>query len=178
MTLAEIKTWNDYNDWANDRLCSMLKTAFGEETDLRGHPNAAVRAIQETAVHMIAAQATWRTRIQGSNPKEPLEAAEYPTPLAIRFAFGAERARFGAWLAGLESDAALRREISYVNSQGTPYCEPLEEILQHLVFHAMYHRGQITARLIDTGHENAVLFIDFIVYCREFASSLPDAPAA
>ena len=178
MTLAEIRMWNEYNEWANDRLCFMLKTAFGEETDLRRHPDAAIRAIQEAAVHIIGAQATWRTRIQGANPKEALNAADYPTPLAIRFAFGAERARFGAWLADLEQDADLQTEISYVNSQGTTYREPLEQILQHLIFHAMYHRGQITARLIDSGHESAVIFTDFIVFCRERSAPVPASPAS
>ena len=167
MTLAEMIIWNDYNDWANNRLCSMLKTAFGEETDLRGHPDPAMRVIQESAAHIIQAQATWRSRLQGANLKGPLDAADYPTPLAIRFAFGAERARFQGWLATLKQDADLQKEVSYTNSQGASYHEPLAQILQHLVFHAMYHRGQITARLIDSGHEDAVLFTDLIVFYRE-----------
>ena len=178
MILAEIRAWNDYNDWANDRLCSMLTTAFGEETDLRGHPDAAVRAMWETTVHMVAAQETWRSRIQGANGKEPLDGAACLTALAIRHAFETEQAQFRAWLAALENDADLRREISYVNSQGTPYREPLEQILQHLVFHAMYHRGQITARLIDSGHENALIYTDFIVFCRDFSSPFQNPPVS
>lgn len=170
MTLTEIKTLTDYNDWANDRLCAMLKAAFGEETDLRESQNAAVRAIQETAVHIIRAQAIWRGRIEGYAPKPALEAADYLTPLAIRFAFGAERARFRAWLDTLENEGDLQREIAYATSDGTPYRQPLEQILQHLLTHAMYHRGQITARLIDAGHECALLSTDLIAYYRDFTS--------
>ena len=167
MTMAEFRGWFDYDDWANDRLCRMLKAAFGEETDLREHPNATVRAIQETAAHIFAAQAVWRARLQGQSPKAFLDAAEYPMPLAIRFAFGAERARFRGWLNTLESDASLNAEIAYATMQGVEHAQPVREILQHLLFHGMYHRGQITARLIDLGLENALLSTDLIVFQRE-----------
>ena len=177
MTLTEIKTLNDYNDWANERLCAMLRAAFGEETDLRESQNATVRAIQETAVHLIGAQAIWRARITGHAPTKPaLDAAEYPTPLTIRFAFGAERARFRAWLDTLENDADLEREIAYVMFDGTPCRQPLAQILQHLLTHAMYHRGQITARLIDAGHEKVLVSTDLIAYYRDFASDSSNPP--
>ncbi len=167
MTLTEIVNWNDYNDWANNRLCSMLKAAFGEEADLRGHSDSSVRAIQEIAVHSIAAQAIWRGRITGQSSKPPLDAADYPMPLAIRFALGAERARFRAWLSSLANDADLQTEISYTNLQGMSCRQPLADILQHLFFHTMYHRGQMAALLINTGHEAALLPTDWIVYRRD-----------
>ena len=131
--------------------------------------DARVRAIQETAVHIFAAQAVWRTRLEGVSPTTFLDPGEYPTPLALRFAFGAERARFSACLETVVDDSALERVVAYQTMNGDPFSQPVGEILQHVLLHSMYHRGQITARLIDLGHESALLPTDLIVYQREGA---------
>ena len=48
---------------------------------------------------------------------------------------------------------------------GTPYAEPLVQLLQHLVNHSTYHRGQVTTMLRQTGGEAASL--DMLYFFRE-----------
>ena len=163
----DFETAYHYDDWANDRLIHMLYTAFGEETDLTQTRDARTSAIQQTVAHLVGAQAVWRQRCEGHSPKALLDASEYPTPLALRMAVGAERARFQGFLASLASDAAFARPISYTTTQGDPYTQSLCEILQHVLAHSQYHRGQVTARLLDLGHASALLSTDLITFQRE-----------
>lgn len=167
MTRDEFRRLYEYNDWANDRLTAMLTQIFGEETDLRATEEPRVRALQETTVHIIAAQAIWRSRWEGMSPTSRLDPAEYPTPLSLRMAFGAERARFWRFFDQIESDATLALPISYTTMDGKPYADSLQEMMQHVINHSTYHRGQVTARLLDLGHNEAVVWTDLIVFLRD-----------
>ncbi len=167
MTRNDFRTLYIFNDWANERLCKMLYDAFGEETNLRDAAEERTRALQEAAVHIIASQAVWRTRWQGTSPTSLLDPEEYPTPLSIRMAFGAERARFWGYFATLESDTALEQVIAFKNTAGQPYEEALCHMMQHVITHGCYHRGQITGRLLDMGFEEQVISTDLITFYRE-----------
>jgi uncharacterized damage-inducible protein DinB len=167
MTRNEFRTLYTFNDWANDRLCKMLYDAFGEERNLRDAAEERVRSLQEAAVHIIASQAIWRSRWQGTSPTSFLPPEEYPTPLSIRMAFGAERARFWGYFAALESDEALGQVIAYTNLAGEPFEEPLWHMMQHVITHGCYHRGQITGRLLDMGFEEQIVSTDLIGFYRE-----------
>ena len=48
---------------------------------------------------------------------------------------------------------------------GTPYAEPLVQLLQHLVNHGTYHRGQVTTLLRQAGAETTSL--DMLFFFRE-----------
>ena len=48
---------------------------------------------------------------------------------------------------------------------GTPYAEPLVQLMQHLVNHSTYHRGQVTTMLRQIGGEAASL--DMLYFFRE-----------
>jgi uncharacterized damage-inducible protein DinB len=157
----------EYDDWANDRLLAMLYQAFGEEADLRHAEDARVREIQAVTTHIVAALAIWRTRWEGHSPTAMLDPEEYSTPLALRMAFGAERARFWGFFATLEDEEALNRVVHFTRTTGEPYQFPLWQMMQHVLTHSAYHRGQVTARLLDLGHESALQFTDLIVYYRE-----------
>ena len=45
----------------------------------------------------------------------------------------------------------LGEVISYVNLKGDTFAYPLRRMLQHVVNHATYHRGQITTLLRQLG---------------------------
>ena len=70
-------------------------------------------------------------------------------------------------LARLASDDDLNRVVSFKTLDGAPYDTPLYEIMQHVITHGAYHRGQITGRLLDKGHEDAIVSTDLIGFYRE-----------
>lgn len=166
MTLNDFRTLYEHNDWANDRLLAMLTRAFGEETDLRAADDARVRTIQETTTHIVAAQAVWRRRWEGEVPKTMLDPAEYPTPLALRMAFGAERARFWRFFEEMTEDD-VARVIHTASTTGEPRILPLGQMMHHVATHSVYHRGQVTGLLLSLGHEDAVVSTDILGFYLE-----------
>ena len=168
MNRTDLRTLSLHNDWANDCLVQMLTHAFGEETDLRQSGDPTLLTIQETAVHMIAAAATWRSRWEGVALKAALDPADYSTPLALRMAFGAERARFWGFFETLATDAVLDEIIHCTSRQGVPFDLPLTQMMQHVVLHSAYHRGQITALLHQLGHTTHP-DTDFVLFALEQA---------
>ena len=49
------------------------------------------------------------------------------------------------------TENSLKTPITYVNTQGETFTYPLWQILQHVVNHSSYHRGQITTMLRQLG---------------------------
>ena len=52
-----------------------------------------------------------------------------------------------------------------MNSKGEPYTSSVEDILTHVVFHGAYHRGQIAAKMRESGLEPA--YTDYIHAIRQ-----------
>lgn len=163
----EIGKLFEYNDWANDRLIEMLEKAFGKETDLYHAEDPRVRAIQETAAHILAAQIIWLRRWQGDSPTALSDPANWPTPKALKRAFEEERAHFWRYFNALVRDAQMTSIIPYKNTRGESHARPLWQMMQHIVFHSAYHRGQVTARLMDLGYEESIVYTDLILFYSE-----------
>jgi uncharacterized damage-inducible protein DinB len=159
--LQDIRNLFEYNDWANEVLFEMLIASFGADTDLRAAPAPMVRDIQEAATHIVAALCIWRTRWQGTSPTAMLDPALFPTPRALHAAFGSERVAFWTFFDGLESDDCLALMVAYNNTRGDASSLPLVAMMQHVVNHSTYHRGQITARLIALGFDDVIQSTDF-----------------
>ena len=69
-----------------------------------------------------------------------------------------EQAEF---VAGL-SEESLGTVIEYVNTRGESFAYPLWQMLQHVVNHSTYHRGQITMMLRQLGATPVAT--DFLVF--------------
>ena len=59
----------------------------------------------------------------------------------------------------------FQKKISYKNSRGIDYIASIEDILTHVAFHGMYHRGQIMLLMRNAGHD--VTATDYAMYMRE-----------
>jgi uncharacterized damage-inducible protein DinB len=51
---------------------------------------------------------------------------------------------------------------SYINTKGEEWKYPLEQMMQHVVNHSSYHRGQVTTMLRQLGVE--AVPTDFLVF--------------
>ena len=60
------------------------------------------------------------------------------------------------------TDESLQSVIAYTNTKGERWQYPLWQIMQHVVNHSSYHRGQVTAMLRQLGA--AVVMTDLLVY--------------
>ncbi len=60
------------------------------------------------------------------------------------------------------TDASLETVIAYVNTKGETWRYSLGQMLQHVVNHSCYHRGQVTTRLRQLGAKPAAT--DFLLF--------------
>jgi uncharacterized damage-inducible protein DinB len=60
------------------------------------------------------------------------------------------------------ADESLDKMITYINLKGETWTYPLWQMLQHLVNHSTYHRGQVTTMLRQLGAEPAAT--DFLLF--------------
>jgi uncharacterized damage-inducible protein DinB len=156
MTLAEIRRLVAYDRVANDLTLASLSAS--------SPPRA-----QAVMAHIIGAERLWLARI----------AAE-PSPLPVWPSLDLEGARReltaldGPWtdlFASLDAKG-LEREVSYTNSKGQPFVNRVDDILQHVMFHSTYHRGQIAAAVRASGGSPA--YTDYIQIVR--SGLIPPTP--
>jgi uncharacterized damage-inducible protein DinB len=63
------------------------------------------------------------------------------------------------------SEDALHAPLQFSDMAGAPYAEPLVQLMQHLVNHGTYHRGQVTTMLRQLGTKAVAL--DLLYFFRE-----------
>jgi uncharacterized damage-inducible protein DinB len=135
-----------YNDWANREVCHRFKEI--------GEPPR--RAVQLLA-HILAAEWLWMVRLGYSQVTMPV----WPELRLGRCEQEMEDLKAG-WRRFFEAltDRELYNQVHYVNTQGQEHDSSLVDILQHVILHGVYHRGQIAAELRAAGHEPP--YTDFI----------------
>jgi uncharacterized damage-inducible protein DinB len=181
MNVTDIQTLYAYNRWANERLFSALEKLndrqFGVEV------RSSFPSIRETVFHILFAEWLWLKRWQGTSPRSTLvdpdaspatwgtltpggmpamdELATLEGLKAFADSIEEERREF---LSGLNEDV-LHAPLQFSDMAGTPYSEPLVHLMQHLVNHGTYHRGQVTTMLRQVGGEAASL--DMLYFFRD-----------
>jgi uncharacterized damage-inducible protein DinB len=153
-----------YNRWANARLVAAAATLSPELL----HRDLAVshRSIFGTLQHILWAEWRWLGRGQLRAPagRDPLECRDF---VALRERWTELEAEQLEYLQRL-SAGDLDRPISYDNPPGTRWTYQLRHMLQHLVNHSTYHRGQVAAMLRQL--DAAPPATDFLVYLDERAA--------
>lgn len=179
MDLSDIHRLYAYNLWANTRLFSALAKVSAEQfsTPIQ----SSFGSLRDTTFHIFAAEWIWLKRWTGKSPRaaDPNYSAaskHFTTPVGLpaaeqlatvadlqRFADSIEQER-QEFIAGLD-EATLHANLRFTDMAGTAYSEPLVDLLQHVVNHGTYHRGQATTLLRQLGAETVSL--DMLYFFRE-----------
>ena len=149
MTTHELKELLDYHYWARDRILAALDPLTSEQY-ARDRGNS-FRSIRDTATHVYAAEWVWYQRWQGESPKALIKADIFPDVPALREAWVELEAKMRAFLDVMGHRDALDQVIPYTLFSGDRGESPFWQMLQHVVNHASYHRGQITTMLRQIG---------------------------
>lgn len=159
MDLERVRALYDFNRWANGRMLGTAEKLSPEQLtkDLKN----SFPSVRDTLVHIMAAEWIWLERWRGNSPKTLLDVSEFPTVSTIRTRWSEIERQQEEFIAGLTEDS-LKRVVSYINLKGDPYEYPLWQMLQHLVNHSTYHRGQVTTMLRQLGTQ--AVATDFLVY--------------
>jgi uncharacterized damage-inducible protein DinB len=181
MNISDIQTLYAYNRWANERMFSALEKL--SEAQFTAPVQSSFPSIRETVFHILGAEWLWLQRWKGFSPRATISdvnvtprtlshlipvnvanAEELTTVMSLRsFADAIERERHD-FLSTL-TDGGVQAPLQFSDMGATPYAEPLVQLLQHLVNHGTYHRGQVTTLLRHAGAET--LSLDMLFFFRE-----------
>ncbi|MEZ5343981.1 MAG: DinB family protein [Pyrinomonadaceae bacterium] len=140
----------DYNDWANRRVVAALRNTSSENAlKYLSHVLLTEREYYE---RLYGKDSTgfdfWQSLSLTECSETAKENAELFEKLLMNF-----------------DDEGLGQTAHYYTSDGTPVNNTFREVLSHVLFHSMNHRGQILTILRQEAIEPPVL--DYIIYCRQ-----------
>jgi uncharacterized damage-inducible protein DinB len=162
MTLTDLQTLVEYHYWARDRLLEAIEPLSAEQW--RRDLGSSFKSIHETVAHIYAAEWAWHQRWQGNSPTALFPAEKLPDVASVRGAWSELEANVRAFLAGL-GEAGITRVFEYRLLNGSEGSSPFWQMLQHVVNHASYHRGQVTTMLRQLGAQPGKS-MDLIAYYR------------
>jgi uncharacterized damage-inducible protein DinB len=161
----------DYNAWANHLLldaCAPLTNAEFAR-DLR----SSFSSLRDTLAHIAGGEWLYFERFfRGRSPGKLPSGSDYPDLASLRARWTQIESDLLAGIAGLTA-ADLERVIEYRNTRGTPYENSIAELLQHVLNHSTYHRGQVTTLLRQLGAKPATN--DLIYFFRANPGDHPNA---
>ena len=163
MTIEEIRLLYDYNAWANRRsldACAPLAAEQFSKQIASSFPS-----VRETLLHIMHAEWLWLERWLGRSPSGP-PPGEIADLAAVRLRWNTVESDLLRYVRGLTA-ADLDRVVHYRNTKGHAFSNPMWQMLQHLINHGTYHRGQIVTLLRQLGA--APLSTDLIAFYREQA---------
>jgi uncharacterized damage-inducible protein DinB len=144
MNLQELRTLVDYHYWARDRLLEAVERLTPDQfTKDLGN---SFRSIRDTLVHLYGADRIWCARWEGESPQSMPDAAGFPDVASIRRAWTDQEGRVRAVLERL-GEQGVGAPIEYRMLTGQPQAQPFWQMLQHVVNHGSYHRGQVTTMM-------------------------------
>jgi len=107
----------------------------------------------------------WHSRWNGVSPSVAIPFDRFPDVAALRAAWVDLETHVRS-LIGELGEAGLTRDLDYRLLNGTPGRSSIAQMLQHVVNHASYHRGQVTTMLRQLGASPAKS-MDMIAFFRE-----------
>lgn len=167
MTPEEIRSLYEYNAWANRRIldaCAALSDEQFSRTIVSSFPS-----VRETLQHIFGAEYLWLERWLGRSHSS-IPPAETANLSALRSRWDKIDADLLTFVRGLGA-ADLERVVHYHNTKGQEFSNPMVQMLQHLVNHSTYHRGQVTTILRELGGKP--IATDLIAFYRECAGQPP-----
>jgi uncharacterized damage-inducible protein DinB len=167
MTAADIKTLLEFHYWARDRILDAVELLTAEQwtRDL----GSSFPSVRDTLTHVYSSEWVWYERWQGRSPTAHLALDQFQDVAALRAAWRAHQEKMLAFLTSLNDDG-LARVIDYHSFAGVHGSSAIWQMVQHIVNHATYHRGQVTTMLRQLGAKPAKS-LDLIAFYRGF-----DAP--
>ena len=163
MTYDDVCLLIDYNYWARDRVLDAVATITPEQ--FIRPLGSSFSSVRDTLAHICAAERIWVTRLKGEKSQGFLKPDRISDVDAARNEWAELEREMREQLARLGPEA-VERTIEYQDLRGNDQSDVLWQMLQHVVNHGTYHRGQITTMLrqLDAAPPKSM---DLITFYRE-----------
>ncbi|HET7293138.1 MAG TPA: DinB family protein [Vicinamibacteria bacterium] len=177
MTSEDIRTLYAYERWANRRVVAAARLLAAE--DFTRSLGTSHDSVSGTLVHILAAKCFWLRLWRGESIEEVLrrdaewEQARFADLTALEARWSVEDRDLQVFLEGL-TDAQLKTRMAYQLDQGQPREFSLAHMMQHVVNHSSYHRGQVITLLRQLGQTPPAT--DFLEFLREPGSLCATEP--
>jgi uncharacterized damage-inducible protein DinB len=148
MDLETIRELYEYNRWANARSLQAASTV--SPADFTKEVGGSFASLRGTLAHVYGAEWIWLERWRGTSPRKLPFALDFPDVETIRSRWQDVEREQREFLDALDP-ARLAEVVSYVNLKGESFAYPLGRMLQHVVNHSTYHRGQVATLLRQLG---------------------------
>lgn len=150
MALREhLATLAHYSTLANERLYGVC-AALPDEARKRPYA-VSFGSIHGTLNHLLLADRIWLARLSGEGvPALLLDTTLYEDFTELQGARVEEDGRLEAFITGVD-ESFLDSNLTYTNSRGVPFTDPVSLILAHLFNHQTHHRGQLHVMLRQAG---------------------------
>ena len=148
MNLEELRTLLDYHYWARDRILAAADALTPEQ--LNRDLGSSFKSVRDTLAHTYAAEWAWCSRWNGQAPTALLSPDMFPDVATLRAKWIALESEVRAVLERMGSQG-LDTVMAYKMLSGEPRSSVFWHMLQHVVNHASYHRGQVTTMLRQLG---------------------------
>jgi uncharacterized damage-inducible protein DinB len=148
MMPSELQTLVDYHYWARDRMLAAVEPLSAEQflRDL----GSSFSSVRDTLAHLHSAEWVWLLRCEGESPTQHLPHDRFADLDAVRVAWSDTESRLRGLVQNLDEDGA-NRVMAYRLINGQTGTTRIGALVQHLVNHGSYHRGQLSTMLRQLG---------------------------
>jgi uncharacterized damage-inducible protein DinB len=164
MHANDIRALLDYTFWARDRLLDAASALTPEQyAQPMGNSFSSVR---DTIVHLYGADWIWIARLEGlESPGAFPKPESFPDLASVHTAWSEVERRYRAFGDAL-TDATVNRVIAFKTLSFGDATGQIGQVIQHVVNHGTYHRGQVTTMIRQLGAP-APKAMDLIFYYRD-----------
>lgn len=152
----------EYTIWANHRVMRASATLSVEE--FKRDLGSSHGGVLGTLTHMMGAEWIWLERWKGVSHTRGIDEGEFPDIVALRDRWTLIEEHRDFWFQSLK-ESALAETITYRNLAGQEYQGALWQLVQHMVNHSTYHRGQVVTLLRILGAKT--VSTDLVVWDRD-----------
>jgi uncharacterized damage-inducible protein DinB len=147
VTLQEISQLVAFNQWANQCFFEALRNLSAEqyERDMQSSHGG----IHGTLAHLVGAERGWLSRWQGKSETGTAAISQVQSLAELRTIWEGVCDEMSQFLATLD-DRQLQETLSMTARTGS-YTTSYWQMIQHVVDHSSYHRGQIVTMLRQLG---------------------------
>ena len=137
-----------YDEWATNKLIEAAEKVG--QASLQKDLGTSFGSLHGTFVHIYGAQFIWLARWKGTVPSSLPSVQEIPDLGELKSRWQKLRVEFREFL-NSKTDEQLQQPLAYKDMKGNTWSELHYQQIQHVLFHSMYHRGQVVTLLRQLG---------------------------
>ncbi|AHA10809.1 damage-inducible protein DinB [Bacillus toyonensis] len=156
----------DYHAWANTRLFNRLKELPNYETIFNEQIQSVFPSIKDTFAHIYITDQVWLHILHGRSMSEAIQDREKLKKQIDTKSLNELEEMFlniaNQYKEFLSTQQDVHAEFVIKNPYAGTLHTSILELVQHVVNHGTYHRGNITAMIRQLGHSSTMM--DFVLY--------------